>query len=336
MLRYLWLLIGCALAPNAFAVNSASNTSPDAAIDRPALAGATAQPSRHVLQHDGVERSYYLVTPQRIENQPLAAVIVLHGGGGNARSIMRATGFAEMALAERFIAVFPEGTGRLPNVLTWNARHCCGYAMQKHVDDVGFIATLIDTLVREHGADPARVYVTGMSNGGLMAHQLGYRLPDRIAAIAPVAGGLFGDETALEYSTPGNTVSALIINGALDTSVPPAGGRSGGRFPAAWDGHTLAPAGRQATFWAQAAGCEPHPITVTSNDSVLTQFSCPPGVSVSAYLLTSHRHEWPGGARGSIPGQRPSAGTNATKLIWAFFKAHPKWAVGPRARRPEP
>ena len=336
MLRYPWLLICCALALNACALNSAWNTGQDAAIDKPTLADATALPVRHVLQHDGLERSYHLVTPRRIENQLFAAVIVLHGGGGNARTIMQSTGFAEKALAERFIAVFPEGTGRSANMLTWNARHCCGYAMENHVDDVGFIASLIDKLVREHGADPARIYVTGMSNGAMMAHQLGYRLPERIAAIAPVAGGLFGDEPVLDYSTPGHAVSALMINGALDTSVPPAGGRSGGRFPAAWDGHTLAPAGRQGSFWAQAAGCDPQPMTITSNDSVLTQFTCPPGVHVSAYLMTSYGHEWPGGAHGPLPGQRPGAGTHATKLIWAFFTAHPKWAVGTPVAWPAP
>ena len=73
---------------------------------------------------------------------------------------------------------------------------------------MGFVATLIDTLVRDHGADPVRVYVTGMSNGAMLAHRMGYLLPQRIAAIAPVVGPaavspLHGMATRLHQQRPG-------------------------------------------------------------------------------------------------------------------------------------
>ena len=139
-----------------------------------------------------------------------------------------------------------------------------------------------------------------------------------------MAGALFGDELVLEYSTRSSPVSALMINGAFDASVLAAGGRPGGRFAAAWDGHATAPAAAQGTFWARAAGCEANPITTTSTDAVLAQYICPPGISVSTHLLKSQGHVWPGAARANAPGEHGSAGMSTTNLIWEFFKRRPK------------
>ena len=39
-------------------------------------------------------------------------------------------------------------------------------AKRENIDDVGFLHALVDRLVKDHDADRARVYVTGISNGG--------------------------------------------------------------------------------------------------------------------------------------------------------------------------
>ena len=86
------------------------------------------------------------------------------------------TGFTAKGQREGFIVVYPQGTGRRESLLlTWNAGHCCGYAMEQRVDDVGFIRVLLDTLLAQLPDRSARIYVTGMSNGGMMAHRLGIR-----------------------------------------------------------------------------------------------------------------------------------------------------------------
>ena len=131
------------------------------------------------------------------------------------------TGFDRIAARDGIIAVYPDGTARLPGIrfLTWNAGHCCGAAMEANVDDVGFIGAIIDALVSNGRADPSRVYVTGMSNGAMMAHRLGRELSTKLAAIAPVVGAVFGDEPP-----PRAPVPAFVIVGAEDQSVPPGGG----------------------------------------------------------------------------------------------------------------
>jgi polyhydroxybutyrate depolymerase len=211
-------------------------------------AGSDASDPYQTLQHDGIDRHYLIRTPAesalRVGSVPL--VLVLHGGGGNADNAERMTGFTAKAQREGFIVVYPEGSSRFrQKLLTWNAGHCCGYAMEHKVDDVGFIRSLIQQLLEQYPIDPARVYVTGMSNGGMMTHRLGRELAGQVAAIAPVVATVFGDE-----SRAGQPVSALMFNGMRDESVPYLGGAPSGRFNDAWDGTPAKPALDQGVYWA--------------------------------------------------------------------------------------
>lgn len=275
-------------------------------------------PSRESLVHDGMVRSYLVRVPP---GKPGAAgrmplVIVLHGGGGNAEHGESMSGFTPKGAREGFIVAYPDGSGRMKDkLLTWNAGHCCGHAMQSRIDDVGFINALIDRLIRDHPVDPERVYVTGISNGGMMAHRLGSELSQRIAAIAPVAAAVFGDE-----KMPSRPVSALMINGMLDQSVPYRGGMPGGRFSGSWDGTAVQPALAQAEFWAQANRCNGNPAKREQGAIVHWRYSCPAGIAVELQLLADTGHAWPGGRRGRRNADDPGSTLDATDAIWAFFR----------------
>lgn len=274
------------------------------------------------LMFDGRERTYLLRLPPSITqtSTPRALVIVLHGGGGNALNAETMTGFTEKGRAEGFIVVYPDGTGRRRDaLLTWNAGHCCGEAMQSRVNDVGFIAALIDELSARYPVDRNRVYVTGMSNGAMMSHRIGMELSSKVAAIAPVVGAVFGDEVR-----PRSPVSAIIINGLLDESVPVSGGSTGGRFGSAWDGTPTRPASEQGRFWAATDGCNATPRSVETGAYLMSRYECPPSLAVVSYVVKDNGHAWPGGQKGSRIGDAPSTAMNATDVIWAFFKAHPK------------
>jgi polyhydroxybutyrate depolymerase len=288
----------------------------------PALRQPVDTPERHVLRHGGRDRSYLLRVPPAVATggARVPLVLVLHGGGGNRDNAEAMTGFTAKANANGFIVAYPEGTarGRL-RLLTWNAGHCCGYAMENGIDDVGFLAALIDRVASDYPIDRDRVFVTGMSNGAMMAHRLGREIPDRIAAIAPVVGGLFGDEERARAH-----VSAIMINGLLDASVPYRGGSTGGRFGGAWDGTPLAPAEHQAQYWADANGCAPEATVRETSAYRHLRYSCPRPTAVELYAVKDNGHAWPGGERGSRLGDAPSQALDATDVIWAFFEAHPK------------
>ena len=277
--------------------------------------------AKQTLAVAGVTRSYVLRVPEHLaDGRRVPLVIVLHGGGGNAANAEKMTGFTAKARQEGFIVAYPEGSGPIEGtLLTWNAAHCCAYAMKNAVDDVDFIRKLIDEVSARYPVDPHRVYATGMSNGAMMTHRLGIELSDRLAAIAPVVGTLFGDE-----DKPTNAVPALMINGMLDENVPHDGGAPGGRGARSWDGTPAKPALAQLQFWSAANGCSSKPIEQDESHWLVWRGACPAGHETVLYLIKDNGHAWPGGEPGSKRGDTPSTAMNATDVIWDFFKVHTK------------
>ena len=87
-----------------------------------------------------------------------------------------------------------------------------------------------------------------VSNGGIFSHYLGARLSARVAAIAPVAGGIA--EPLRESFKPEHPVSVLMINGTEDPLVPfYGGGVAGGNH-----GRVIQTEAA-ARLWAGADGC---------------------------------------------------------------------------------
>jgi polyhydroxybutyrate depolymerase len=284
-------------------------------------AGLSYADDRQSIEVNGVSRTYVVRVPDQLKKgAAIPLVFVLHGGGGNAANAENMTGFTEKARQENFVVVYPEGSGRLRRGLfTWNAGHCCGYAMKNRIDDVAFINALIDRLAKNYSIDDDRIYVTGMSNGAMMAHRVGIELSQRVAAIAPVVGAVFGDERL-----PTQPVSALMINGLLDENVPFNGGPGGGRGKQAWDGTPTQAALQQGAFWAKANGCESASTKTDRATQTTYRYACPAGRSVELIVLKDNGHAWPGGKKGSKRGDAPSGSLDATDVIWEFFKAHPR------------
>ncbi len=275
------------------------------------------------VQHDGRERRFLVHDFSGGKRAPV--VIVLHGGGGHPENGVNMSQMDVVAAREHFIAVYPGGTGGTPGgrLLTWNATHCCAYARENKVDDVGFIRKVIDGLIADGRADPKRIYVTGMSNGGMMTHVLAREMPDRIAAIAPIVGALFGDEPA-----PKGPVAAVIFVGQLDNTVPAAGGQLGGLTAGLGrraEDHDVAPDVAQADYWARANGCGT-PVEAFDKQQKLVEISwdkCTSGKPVHFYRVANNGHAWPGGKAGRAEADQPTQDMNASEIMWRFFAASP-------------
>lgn len=279
---------------------------------------------RRTLLSGGVERSYYLHQPA-----PSAAgqgvrplVIVLHGGGGNGKFASMMSGFNAKADQEGFLAAYPNGSGRFSDDrwLTWNARHCSVYAMRENTGDVAFLSDLIDVLVKIENVDPARVYVTGLSNGAMMAYRAGLELTHKIAAIAPVAGAMFGDETPAAAPLP-----VLIFHGRTDRNVPFDGGPPLVRFGRPVGDADYRPVYHALNFWAKANRCAASPAITRQPDMTVTLYEdCADGASVKLYALEGGGHSWPGGKSSGrrFGGDKPVQSPVAVDVIWAFFKQH--------------
>ena len=259
-------------------------------------------------------RTYEMHRPGTLEG-PSPLVIMLHGGGGNGKNGAKMTGFNALADREGFTVVYPDGSGRR-QWLTWNAGHCCAYAMEQDVDDVGFLSDLIDDLVAKGIADPARVYVTGMSNGGMMTYRAGRELSGKVAAVAPVVGAMFGDEAGAP------PMPILMITGVKDERVPAAGGN--GEFPRLMgppNDLPFAPAKTAFDAWRDNNNCRLQAPPETTDTYTLSQGrGC--AAPVEWYQITEGGHAWPGGRKGGRRGDVPVQDFDASEVIWTFFEGH--------------
>ncbi len=272
------------------------------------------------LTQDRHERSYLLHVPEALDfSQPLAVVLVFHGGTGNAQHALQMSKFNTVADQHGFLVVYPNGTGPLSNdkLLTWNGGDCCAYAQENNVDDVGFVRALVADLQSLTAIDPQRIYATGISNGGILSHRLGCEAADLFAAIAPVAG-------TLNFSpcNPSRPISVLMFHGTADEHLP----YDGGVGPKSLVGVDFASVQESVDFWRMFNGCNPQPQTESFADIRHEVWSgCREGVAVELYTILGGGHAWPGGNSTGRPGaDQPTQTISASQLIWEFFAAHPK------------
>jgi polyhydroxybutyrate depolymerase len=280
--------------------------------------------------YDGQMRFFNVCLPSSydpLNSYPL--VFVFHGGGGNGKNIEDTTGFTKKADDEKFIVVYPYGTGRLNKILlTWNCGFCCGYALENNIDDVGFIRALYEHLEVEYSIDPNMVYATGISNGGIMSYLVGAELSDIFAAIAPVAAQIGGqateDDELWQIPEPDKPVSVIAFNGMSDTRVPYDGGR-----PLKGSAHVYSwmSTNESISFWVELNGCNATPeqnISKSGNIIIDTYKEGLNNTEVKLVTIVDGTHSWPGGKKGWLGGSEPTQEISATDMIWDFFKNHPK------------
>jgi polyhydroxybutyrate depolymerase len=298
--------------PNRFQVPPAR-----AADAAPPTASADAE---HFLEHEGRRRRYVVHVPRGSDGaRPLPVVLAFHGGLGRPEGLRTQTRLNDAADRHGFLAVYPEGTG-VARLLTFNAGSCCGWAARQRVDDVGFVRRLLDEgLPGRYRIDRRRVYATGLSNGAMLCYRLACELPDRVAAIGPVAGGMMVDGPR-----PARPVPVYHVHGRKDPNVPYAGGV--GRNAVQRVAHR--PVEDVLAWWVKANGCRPEPAAVERQaDRVLTRWEPPPGAAGAPVVLcavTEGGHNWPGGVDTTAHlGTGPHArSVDATELLWRFFEQH--------------
>lgn len=273
-------------------------------------------PEQKRLSINGTERSYLVRKPVAFtagKRYPL--VLTLHGGGGSAQQFDNSYGFNQAAAEAGFLVACAngvQGEGRLA-VRTWNAGGCCAGAVDKNVDDVAFLSALIDSMVKNFGADPGNVFVTGMSNGAMMSYRLAADLPGKISAIAPVAGSMYYNEA----KDPGNSVPVLHFHSELDTRVPYKGGTGIGKnwFPPVEDGL------KRWAGWNEATQSN---VETGKNYTCTTWTDAKGKTMVQFYLTKDGGHSWPGAKKTRILGDASSMSLNANELIIAFFRSNLK------------
>ena len=261
----------------------------------------------------GEHREYLLYVPttyDQTRSTPL--VISIHAAGLWPTAQMRTSRWNAEAERGGFIVAYPAGVdGNGPRI--WRADGGPGLAK-----DVRFIADLIDTLSVHYHIDATRIYANGLSNGGGMSFVLSCALADRIAAVGMVGAAHL---LPFRWCTDRRPVPMIAFHGTADPVVPYAGGTTWvarDRFPGI-AGFT--------SQWARRNRCGATALEAKVAPDV-TRFSygdCADGADVVLYRVEDGGHTWPGGE--PLPEWftgRTSNGVDATALMWAFFRAHPR------------
>jgi len=258
------------------------------------------------IVHDGRLRKYRLHVPGGYYEKDTYPLVVVD------------TGFSRKADQEGFFVVYPYGvTEKRFTPYSWNSKFCCGYALEQGVDDVGFIAKVIDEVAADYSIDTSKVFVVGFSNGGMLAHYISLKLPDKISATAVVAGAVGGmhedDEEYGWLDQSGVPVPIVIFHGKEDTTVPFDGGNGSKKvfeFTGAYDSVNL---------WLQNNKCNTHPAEISKNNGYTkeTYTECENDVKVVFYALDT-KHIWPGGIQEPFKSMTGRS-VRATDIIWEFF-----------------
>jgi len=259
------------------------------------------------IMFGGMSRTFDVHVPSSYDpSKPTPVVLNFHGYTSNSSQENLLSNMNAKSDVVGFIAVHPNGTGSSPS---WNAGACCGEAVTNKVDDVGFVGAMLDQLESDLCVDTARVFATGMSNGGFLSHRLACELANRIAAVAPVAGVL-----GIPTCNPARPIGVMHFHGTADMLVPYNGNPNMG-FPSVPD-----------TFaaWGMRDGCidQPSMTYQKADSSCQTYKQCTGGVEVTLCTVQNGGHTWPGGL------QVPSLGYTTTNLsatdsMWDFFTKHP-------------
>jgi polyhydroxybutyrate depolymerase len=301
-----------------------------------ALSGMT----RYTLEHDGLEREYFVFLPSSYDDsEPHPAAIFMHGYGGSATGTEAevTNGLNRYAEEYGYVMIYPQSTWFMSEgppdgrweVSSWNhisdgfdkgpagpictadaesypcPPECgtcgrCGWASCH--DDVGFLEALVARFSSRFMIDADRVYVSGFSNGALMSNRIGCEASALFAAVALIGGRV---EPGFEC-TPEVALPLLQVNGGQDQTVPYDGrASSSGYFYApteaiAREWNAGAACMSETTAWRPRVGRESLKCTVACAGTRHESIDC---------LWPEGDHRWPG-----TPGRRGSDGYCVTEL----------------------
>jgi polyhydroxybutyrate depolymerase len=221
------------------------------------------------------------------------------------------------------LTVFPEASLEDPtrreavreNPRLWNDGSRRSAVARRNVDDIGYLAAVLDDLQRRFAVDADRIFVTGFSNGASMTFRIGVELADRVAAIAPVSGHL-----CLPDPRPVRPLSMIYIIGLADPINPMAGGP----VESPWGARRQKPPIIDSIHaWTRLIGASSQPTLLCEQEGVKLVRYGPgtTGCEVQLCTIEGQGHEWPG-ARRTLPRSISGPQTNklnATQAVWDFF-----------------
>jgi polyhydroxybutyrate depolymerase len=213
--------------------------------------------STATIQVGTVTRSYLLHVPAAYDgSKPVPLLVDFHVLNGSGMQQRGASPFPDVTDPDGAVMAFPTGLAGPSGGSAWDVGPCC----VANVDDVAFAKALVADVARTACIDPKRVYATGFSMGGGMAHYVACHAADVFAAVAPIAFDLLQENVADCH--PSRPITVISFRGNSDPLVPYDGGPS-----AVVPNMPVTFLGAQATFmkWSELDQCPGTPSAQDSN-----------------------------------------------------------------------
>jgi len=249
----------------------------------------------------GAQRRYRIYAPPGARTARRGLLLVLHQLGGSAARFEQQSGLDRRAAAADAVVVYADGLGH-----SWDAGTCCGYAVRHRVDDVRFLTHVVADVERRVPIDPARIAVTGFSNGALMSYRLVCERPDLFSVAVVVAGDVVGPRC-----NPALPVSMLHVHGGRDAVIPlsgePTSPLAAGGFP---------PAAASIERLAVADQCLDATTSQTTDGVAWTAVGCAADAAVQLRTVANLNHHYPAG-----DADRVRFGVDMSTLTWSFVQS---------------
>jgi phospholipase/carboxylesterase len=142
---------------------------------------------------------YY--TPQ--QRWPL--IVCLHGGFGHGNEYIWT--WLRPAKSKGYLLLSPKSLGPTWSVLT-------------PALDIRSIQAMLDDVLTTYAVDRTRIYLTGLSDGGIFTYILGIARPELFTGIAPVAGQMHVMVDTLLRQGRGKELPIFVVHGAQDYIFP--------------------------------------------------------------------------------------------------------------------
>jgi len=273
------------------------------------------------ITHQGIARTATVYTPAGLSDGPAPVVIALYGRGSTIEGLRGSLRLDATADREHFIAVYPDAVDH-----DWSYGRPIINPMPavngEPVDDVGFIRLLVDHLVETKRGDPARIYVTGVSRGGLLTYTIACALADRVAAAVAIITGMTDHQR--EDCRPVRPVPLMVVAGTSDTAQP----YDGWLFPRG----RLLSVPETVEYWRVQNGCSKQEVRdVPHRDRfdrtivwLVSWTDCREGASLRLYRVSGGGHKVPSLAPHSdTEGQRMGVRNRDFETadeIWSFVR----------------
>jgi poly(hydroxyalkanoate) depolymerase family esterase len=300
------------------------------------------QISTGTVTSNGTAYPYLLYTPaSRQADRPAPLLVVAHGCQTTARQEMELTRYNDLAEREGLVVLYPEvdELGRqLPGPLENCWRFFDPTAYFRGNNDPAAIAAMTGQVVQELNIDAERVYLVGVSAGGLMASASAAAYPDLYAADGVVASAGYADglcfTTGIGIPVETSALLAFVQMGPRARVVPAIaiGSDADQAFPASCTNKALEQSLRTNNL--VLSGAQDGPLSLVPH--AVTDGQVPDGLAYTAstfvdpdgclvgerWIIHGMPHAWPGGADyGGYTDTRAPDGAEAT---WAFLRRYRK------------